>query len=105
MYEGGIGRRRVVARDTKVLNPLRDKEEEDSEWKRETRKKQFFPWVSLLIKMIMDHGTNKGPLGRQKEMYGCGGQRDMPLTLSFTTYMLWELGKSLILSKSLFSHL
>jgi len=51
----------VVARDTKAINPMRDKGEEGKMWKRETRKLQFFPLVSLLVAPIMDYGTNKGP--------------------------------------------
>ena len=51
----------MVARDTKAINPMRDKGEEGKMWKRETRKLQFFPLVSLLEATIMDYGTNKGP--------------------------------------------
>lgn len=87
--------------DSKANNPLRDKEEEGRKWKRETRKLIFFLLLSLLIKMTMDYGTNKGLSGRQKEMHRFGNKRDMPLTVSSTTYT----GKSFILSKSLFPHL
>ena len=61
VYEGGVGRRRAVARDTKAINPTRDKGEDGKKWKREIRKLRLFPLVSLLVEPIMDHGTNKGP--------------------------------------------
>lgn len=51
----------MVARDTKAINPMRDKGEEGKKWKREIRKLQFFPLVSLLVEPIMHYGTNKGP--------------------------------------------
>ena len=65
----------MVARDTKAINPMRDKGEEGKKWKRETRKLQFFPLVSLLVDPVIDYGTNKGPARGWKEVRVCDPER------------------------------
>ena len=40
-----------------------------------------------------------------RKRYGFVAQRGQPLTLSSTAHLLWELGKKLNLSKSLFPYL